>query len=683
MVVHDWGAVGLAFAQRHPERVERAGGDQRGAVPARLPLAPHGADLAHPAAGRAGDGHARRAAPALRSRARQTPRPGRCPRPGSTPCSPTSTRARSARSCACTAARPPDVLAAAGARPGRPGDAGAGGVGHARPLHSRAFAREYAQALPHSELIELPDAGHWRWLDRPDAIERVADFLAAARTGRRADGLAERLATHTTCAPERRAAPRTCRPGRWPLAVADPARARLPDRRSRPPATWRRPRYRSDLFARVGFTLWDNGWYAAHGHWLPGYSLLSPALGALLGVQLLLALSHVAAAGAVRADRRARFRAPARARGGACWFALGFGVGLLSGPRALRPRLRDRPRLGARAAGAVAPHRARPGRADERWPARSRERSWRWRAARWALCARRRARRPAGACARPAAASRARALALARGSRRSWCWRSPFPKAAMSRLRRRPSGRRWRASLLIALLLPQGSAERHVARCARGAHRRGVLYALALIGSFALHTPMGGNAARLGALLAAPLLAACLWERHARWRCCSAGAAAALLAAGDADQRLSRALAGDPSVNASYYAPLLRELRASARTASRAIVEVPLTKAHWEAAYLAGHDGSRWRAAGSASSTRATPRSSTRRARPPGLPRVAARKPRRLRRAARRARSTTPAQAEGALMARGLPYLREVWRSAHWRLFAVAGAAPLAQRRRG
>ena len=39
--------------------------------------------------------------------------------------------------------------------------------------------------------------------------------------------------------------------------------------------------YRSDLFARAGFTLWDNGWYG--GHHLLAYSLLAPALGALLG----------------------------------------------------------------------------------------------------------------------------------------------------------------------------------------------------------------------------------------------------------------------------------------------------------------------------------------------------------------------------------------------------------------
>jgi hypothetical protein len=52
--------------------------------------------------------------------------------------------------------------------------------------------------------------------------------------------------------------------------------------------------YRSDLFARVGFTLRDHGWYAAHGHYLLGYSLLSPALGALLGVRLQLAPSRQA-----------------------------------------------------------------------------------------------------------------------------------------------------------------------------------------------------------------------------------------------------------------------------------------------------------------------------------------------------------------------------------------------------
>ncbi len=88
--------------------------------------------------------------------------------------------------------------------------------------------------------------------------------------------------------------------------------------------------YRSDLFARVGFTTWDTGWYAAHGHWLPAYSLLSPALGALLGVRLLIALSTVAASilFALIAERVFDIAA---ARVAAGWFALGICVSLLSG----------------------------------------------------------------------------------------------------------------------------------------------------------------------------------------------------------------------------------------------------------------------------------------------------------------------------------------------------------------
>src|ERR1039457_2408 len=88
--------------------------------------------------------------------------------------------------------------------------------------------------------------------------------------------------------------------------------------------------YRSDLFERVGLTLRDNGWYAAHGHYLLGYSLLSPALGALLGVRVLLALSALAASVlfgliAERAFGLAAGRAAAAA------FALGFCAELLSG----------------------------------------------------------------------------------------------------------------------------------------------------------------------------------------------------------------------------------------------------------------------------------------------------------------------------------------------------------------
>ncbi len=39
------------------------------------------------------------------------------------------------------------------------------------------FGRLYAQALPNSELVELPGAGHWPWRERPELIEEIVAFL--------------------------------------------------------------------------------------------------------------------------------------------------------------------------------------------------------------------------------------------------------------------------------------------------------------------------------------------------------------------------------------------------------------------------------------------------------------------------------------------------------------------------
>jgi pimeloyl-ACP methyl ester carboxylesterase len=41
------------------------------------------------------------------------------------------------------------------------------------------FGRAYAGRLPNAELVELPDAGHWPWIERPDVVQRVIGFIRA------------------------------------------------------------------------------------------------------------------------------------------------------------------------------------------------------------------------------------------------------------------------------------------------------------------------------------------------------------------------------------------------------------------------------------------------------------------------------------------------------------------------
>src|SRR2546430_6755413 len=85
--------------------------------------------------------------------------------------------------------------------------------------------------------------------------------------------------------------------------------------------------YRSDLFGRTGFSVWDNGWYG--GHHLPAYSVLAPALGWLIGPRVLATLSLITAAALFEALIAGRF-APHATRIAAAWFALGAAIALLS-----------------------------------------------------------------------------------------------------------------------------------------------------------------------------------------------------------------------------------------------------------------------------------------------------------------------------------------------------------------
>jgi pimeloyl-ACP methyl ester carboxylesterase len=45
------------------------------------------------------------------------------------------------------------------------------------------FGRAYADRLPNAELLELPQAGHWAWIDAPEVVERVVGFLEDEDSG--------------------------------------------------------------------------------------------------------------------------------------------------------------------------------------------------------------------------------------------------------------------------------------------------------------------------------------------------------------------------------------------------------------------------------------------------------------------------------------------------------------------
>ena len=168
LAMHDWGVVGLAFAQRAPERVERIVAINT------VPLLPgyRWHPLARvwrtPVAGEIAMGFA--VGPVRAPAAARGPRRARARR--------ASTPARSGRSCGSTApARPPcsPPPGAGSARIGAPALVLHGARDRYIPAR---FADGLAAALGDGRVEHVDGAGHWPWLDRPDVVERVAAFLA-------------------------------------------------------------------------------------------------------------------------------------------------------------------------------------------------------------------------------------------------------------------------------------------------------------------------------------------------------------------------------------------------------------------------------------------------------------------------------------------------------------------------
>ncbi len=407
--------------------------------------------------------------------------------------------------------------------------------------------------------------------------------------------------------------------------------------------------YRATLFERFGFTVWDNNWYA--GHHLPGYSLVFPWLALLLGIRLAGALAVLVSTFAF--ERIALGVYGPRARWGAVCFALAaagdlwigrvtFALGVTFAVLAVLALVRERPRLAVVLT---------------------------------VLCT---------------ATSPVAGLLLALAG---------ATQVLVSR--RALAGLTLVAPVLVVVLplealFPEGGWEPFAASSvtATVAVTLAFLYAvpweerllriggLIYLGVTFLSiapTPMGSNIARYAVILAGPL-ALCALGRDGFSRP-GRPLASVVLAVGVivvwtawGPVRESAEVIGDRSTSATYYVPLERFLDAHGGGLVR--VEVPFTHSHWEAALL----GRRFQLARgwerqldtkydplffggtlTASAYRAWLKDLA--VSYVALPDV---------------RLDGSSDEEAALIRKGLPYLREVFSSTHWRVFKVIDPTPIA-----
>ncbi len=414
--------------------------------------------------------------------------------------------------------------------------------------------------------------------------------------------------------------------------------------------------YRVTVFRQVGFAIWDLRWYA--GHYLPGYSVLFPPLGALLGVRAVGALSVLASS--FLFERLTRACYGEAARWGAVWFAFAplgdvwsgrvtFALGVAIALAAVLALQREHPL----AAGVLA-----------------------------AVCA------AASPVAGAMLALAALTLALARRSPRALLiLAAPAALVVLSLSALFPEGgsepyplTSFAVTVFVAgMFLWALPAEERLLRIGAS------LYLLVCVLCLLVNSPVGSNIERYGVLLAGPLLLCALLAAplprgpaHSRRRI---GPVAALAVAAAAlwtlwgPVRETIAVAGSAATSAAYYLPVEHFLTAHARGPVR--VEVPLTRSHWEAALLAP----------SVSLARGWEKQLDSRydrvLLSPGL--SAAAYERWLHDQAVAYVALPDAEldpssaAEGRLIGAGLPYLHEVFASAHWRIYAVASPTPLAQ----
>jgi hypothetical protein len=403
--------------------------------------------------------------------------------------------------------------------------------------------------------------------------------------------------------------------------------------------------YRANLFSQAGFMVWDGRWYA--GHDLPGYSLLFPPLAALLGVRTVGALAVLASVALF--ERVAGAAYGPGARWGAVWFAvaalgdvwsgrIAFALGVSFALGAVLALMRGRTLVAVGLA---------------------------------AVCA----------ASSPVAGI---LLALA-GLTHSLTVRSPRSVLVLGAA---PPV----VVLALAGLFPEGGWEPYpllpfiatmavvvgflwVAPPDRRLLRVGaVLYLVACVLSLAVHSPLGSNIERYGVLLAGPLLICAVGVGPHRPGVIAVLCGIALWTVWG-PVRETRGVAANASTTSSYYLPVERFITGHGGMLVR--VEVPFTRGHWEAAWLApwvslargwekqlderydrvllsgdltAQSYRRWLDEQAVSYV--------------ALPDTA----------------LDPSSArEGRLIRAGLPYLREVLASRHWRIYEVLDPTPLVQ----
>jgi hypothetical protein len=448
--------------------------------------------------------------------------------------------------------------------------------------------------------------------------------------------------------------------------------------------------YRLGLYERAGFGVFDEHWYA--GHALPGYSLLFAPLASLIGMRTLAVVSVLASVTLFERIVLGSYGRHPCVRAGACLFALAavgdvwsgrltFALGVTFATACAYALMRERQLVAAMLAG---------------------------------VCA------AASPVAGVLLALAGLTYALAQGD--AWALVALAGPVAL-------------VLVPVRVLFPEGGFEPYPVTsfaatvivvgaflCAlpRGArHGRplrigAVVYLVACVLCLLIHTPMGSNVERYGVLLAGPLLLCALAGSGGRlggyrnrgrgWRL-AAGAGPSPFIPGSRSARRSRsasvrsaravmvgvavcasvvwivwgpvretaAVAGSEATQASYYAPVERYLLRHGAGTER--VEVPLTRSHWEAAELAPtvslargwekqleerYDTVLLRAGLTASAYRAwLDEQAVAYVALPDVP-----------------LDSSSAQ-EGRLIRRGLPYLRLVFASNHWRVYTVRNATPI------